>query len=174
MRASDSLRSYSRAGSANSLFSKSGSRRDFSFSKNQRSHRNRKRKKQMSLKEYFESLPPHVKKHLKYYPEVRGHRDDIVEFFANTDAKDFTTGQPLNPDTMDYAMPDFGFDNKLAYEMHALEKLSKTDEKCGWKFLMDTVAAYPKYERVQNYIKFIKSRKEMGLLTNKKSVIDEA
>ena len=57
---------------------------------------------------------------------------------------------------MVYACPDFGFDNKLIFE----EKGSIADYSSNWKFLMDYASPFPRFERLANYISFIKETKE--------------
>jgi hypothetical protein len=60
----------------------------------------------------------------------------------------------LDPDSMDYTFPDFGFNNELEFE-----EGDEDGAVFGWRKFMDCVAIDPKYERVQNYISFINDKK---------------
>lgn len=89
---------------------------------------------------------------LKYYPELFSKDLLVTEFACGYRGKKFM--DKLDPDSMDYTFPDFGFNNELEFE-----EGDEDGAVFGWRKFMDCVAIDPKYERVQNYISFINDKK---------------
>jgi hypothetical protein len=89
---------------------------------------------------------------LKYYPELFSKDLLVTEFACGQNSKKFM--DKLDPDSMDFTFPDFGFNNELEFE-----EGDEDGAVFGWRKFMDCVAIDPKYERVQNYISFINDRK---------------
>ena len=100
----------------------------------------------------IESFGTKADKMLKYYPELFSKDLLVTEFACGYRGKKFM--DKLDPDSMDYTFPDFGFNNELE-----LEEGDEDGAVFGWRKFMDCVAIDPKYERVQNYISFINDKK---------------
>jgi hypothetical protein len=56
----------------------------------------------------------------------------------------------LDPDSVEFGQPDFGFDSTVNFEWNNEESADK-----GWRRFMDCVSLFPKHERVKNYIEFV-------------------
>lgn len=89
---------------------------------------------------------------LKYYPGLLSKDLLVTEFACGQNGKKFM--DKLDPDSMEFTFPDFGFNNELEFE-----EGDEYGAVFGWRKFMDCVAIEPKYERVQNYISFINDRK---------------
>ena len=89
---------------------------------------------------------------LKYYPGLFSKDLLVTEFACGQNGKKFM--DKLDPDSMEFPFPDFGFNNELEFE-----EGDEDGAVFGWRKFMDCVAIDPKYERVQNYISFINDKK---------------
>ena len=89
---------------------------------------------------------------LKYYPGLFSKDLLVTEFACGQNGKKFM--DKLDPDSMEFTFPDFGFNNELEFE-----EGDEDGAVFGWRKFMDCVAIDPKYERVQNYISFINDKK---------------
>ena len=82
----------------------------------------------------------------------------LTEFLASQNGHKFE--DKLDPDTIEFTSPDFGFNNPLQFE----NELDPTDpDMNGWRKLMDCIATYPKYQRLHNYIQFVNNKKLAGM-----------
>ena len=99
----------------------------------------------------------HQKK-VVFYPDMSkvSKLDPLLYQFFQKDYGDPFEGKEIDPDEMVYQCPDFGFDNNLIFE----EKNSIGQYSANWKFLMDYASPFPRFERLANYIQFIKTQKE--------------
>ena len=82
--------------------------------------------------------------------------DPLLYQFFQKDYGDPFEGKEIDPDEMKYQCPDFGFDNNLIFE----EKNQIGHYSANWKFFMDYASLFPRFERLANYIQFIKTQKE--------------
>lgn len=93
----------------------------------------------------------------------------ITEFFANRETNALKNETRLDPDSMPFAIPDFGFNNELSFNDLYYSNMASEgmafEGFIGWKKFMDCVSMYPRYERVQNYIQFVNEKKLEGLFT---------
>ena len=77
--------------------------------------------------------------------------------FLQKDYGDPFKGKAIDPDMVEFNSPDFGFDNELMFE----EKNDGIGNySSNWKYFMDYTKKNPRFERVNNYIKYVIEQKE--------------
>ena len=59
---------------------------------------------------------------------------------------------------MEFQNPDFGFNNDLIFEDNS-QAFSKYSS--NWKYIMDQITLFPRFERVKNYIQFVNEQKTL-------------
>ena len=90
-----------------------------------------------------------------FYPELHQNDAYVMEFklTESPNVKNILA-EKLDPNTVRFKLPDFGFDWRLDFE--------EQDEEvsgAGWRRFMDCISIFPKHERVQNYIEFVNKKK---------------
>lgn len=90
---------------------------------------------------------------MKFYPELVNNDPIYAEFTVEFKRNEMAQGV-LNPDTMPYARPDFGFNDYMSFD-----EIDFNAGMNGWRKFLDCFSLVPKYERVKNYIEFIHDKK---------------
>ena len=80
---------------------------------------------------------------LRLYPHMLVKDKIYTEFSVKNLAQ--CLDEVMDPSTLPYKMPDFGFNTNLAFEEFE-------EGLFGWRKFMDCVSVSPRFERVQNYI----------------------
>ena len=73
----------------------------------------------------------------------------VREFSLKPARGPITQLKTINPDTVGYKRPDFGFNDFLTFE----------EKQHYWKRVSDCIKNKPEQERLQNYISFIQQKK---------------
>ena len=118
----------------------------------------------------FQNLNEKAMKKVKYYPNSYISKEQhITEFQSNLEGNSLK--DKLDPDTIEFNAPDFGYNNFLSFDEDTNDEVSRYQiESCksnndlpdmhinGWKKFLDFISLYPKHERVQNYIQFMNGK----------------
>lgn len=91
---------------------------------------------------------------VRFFPDLI-HPDPVVtEFYAEPieGTIDRNIKKPLNPDHICFKRPNFGFNDELNFD-------EEFEANTNWRKFMDCVSQFPQYERVQNYIEFVRNKK---------------
>ena len=87
------------------------------------------------------------------YAKAKEKNQKYGEFVARREQDPFG-GVPIQPENVEYMYPDFGFDNDMTF----LDDIT-TNYSSPWRFFMDYVTTFPKFERPKNYIMHINTLK---------------
>ena len=106
---------------------------------------------------FLRSLEANAQKKLKYYPRPKYLKKAdhlLTEFLVSKNGNPVLSTERLDPDSLGFNQPDFGFDYDFDFD-----DAQTTGSQRGWQRFMDTLAVFPKYERVKNYIDFVNQKK---------------
>lgn len=83
-------------------------------------------------------------------------KDMLLYRFLKKDYGDPFNGEVIEPETQEFAAPDFGFNNELIFED---KNVSHGGYSSYWKYFMDYASPFPRFERVKNYVQFVNEQK---------------